>query len=69
MPATGNTGAEVDQQKMALLTAIAQQGSQGQQAFQAEAARRSAAQQAAVASVAGQSKMSGIFKHRHALIG
>jgi len=59
MPATGNTGAEVDQQKMALLTAIAQQGSQGQQAFQAEAARRAAAQQAAVASVAGQSKMTG----------
>lgn len=59
MPATGNTGAEVDQQKMALLTAIAQQGSQGQQAFQAEAARRAAAQQAAVASIAGQSKMTG----------
>jgi len=59
MPSTGNTAGEVDQQKMALLTAIAQQGSQGQVAFQAEAARRTAAQQAAVASVAGQSKMSG----------
>lgn len=50
---------EIDQQKAALLAAIAQQGSQGQVAFQAEAARRKQAQQAAVNAIASQSQMSG----------
>lgn len=50
---------EIDQQKAALLAAIAQQGSQGQVAFDAEAARRAAAQQAAVAAVNAQSNMTG----------
>lgn len=50
---------EIDPQKAALLAAIAQQGSQGQVAFQAEAARRQQAQQAAVNATAAQSKMSG----------
>ena len=50
---------EIDPQKAALLAAIAQQGSQGQVAFQAEAARRQQAQQAAVSAIADQSKMSG----------
>jgi len=50
---------EIDPQKAALLAAIAQQGSQGQVAFQAEAARRQQAQQAAVQAISNQSKMSG----------
>lgn len=50
---------EIDPQKAALLAAIAQQGSQGQVAFQAEASRRQQAQQAAVNAIADQSKMSG----------
>lgn len=50
---------EIDAQKAALLSAIAQQGSQGQAAFQAEQARRQAAQQAAVAAVAQRANMSG----------
>ncbi len=50
---------EIDQQKAALLAAIAQQGQQGQEAFAAEAARRQAQQQAAVQAVSAQSKMSG----------
>jgi hypothetical protein len=50
---------EIDQQKAALLAAIAQQGSQGQVAFQAEAARRQQAQQAAVQAISNQSKMTG----------
>lgn len=50
---------EIDPQKAALLAAIAQQGSQGQVAFQAEAARRQQAQQAAVQAISNQSQMSG----------
>lgn len=50
---------EIDPQKAALLAAIAQQGSQGQVAFQAEANRRQQAQKAAVDAVSAQSKMSG----------
>jgi len=50
---------EIDPQKAALLAAIAQQGSQGQVAFQAEAARRQQAQQAAVQAISNQSKMTG----------
>lgn len=50
---------EINAQSRALTAAIAQNGSQGQIAFQAEQARRQAAQQAAVGSIANQSKMSG----------
>lgn len=50
---------EIDQQRAALLSAIAQQGSQGQVAFQAEAARRQAAQQAAAQAITANSQMTG----------
>lgn len=51
---------EIDAQKAALTAAIAQQGSQGQQAYLAEEARRKAAQQAAVQQIAANAKMTGI---------
>lgn len=46
------TEGQIDQQKAALLSAIAQQGTQGQTAFNAEQQRRLAAQQAAQANIA-----------------
>lgn len=56
----GANPAEIDAQKAALLKAIAQNGSQGQAAFQAEQQRRQQAQQAAVQAIADRSKMSGV---------